>query len=232
MKGRALIGLGLGVAVALLAAMPAAADEALATVKEVVGRVELKAPDGVWTLAAVGTALNKDTLVSTGFNSQVVLALGASSLTIKPLTRLSLEEIARREGDETVSLYLLAGRVRAEVHPPAGGRTEFRVKSTTATASVRGTAFDFDAVNLDVSDGVVSFSGTSGGPGVEVSRGETSYIDENGSASPPQLAEAAAASPPPIPAGVDPAFFDAAKPGSEVKNPLAEAGTVDVIVGW
>ena len=223
---------GIAAVVALFATLSAGADDALATVKEVKGRVEFKASGGAWAPAAAGTALNKDTLVSTGFNSQAVVSLGGSTLTIKPLTRLTLEDIALREGNETVSLFLLAGRVRAEVRPPVGGKTDFKVKSPTATASVRGTVFDFDSVNLEVSEGLVSFAGASGGPVVQVARGETSYVDDNGSTTVSQPADAVAAVPPPVPAGVDSALFDDTQPGSEAKNPLIAIGAVDVKVGW
>lgn len=217
---------------ALFFTVSAWAEDSLAVVKDVKGRVELKVPGGVWTPAAAGTALGKDTVVSTGFNSQAVVALGESVLTIKPLTRLTLEDIARQEGSETVRLYLLAGRVRAEVRPPIGGETDFKVKSPSATASVRGTAFDFDSVNLDVSDGVVSLAGSSGGPAVQVAEGETSYIDEDGAATVAVLSDAASATPPSVPVGIDQTFFEASKPGTTVKSPVAAPGTIDVAAGW
>jgi ferric-dicitrate binding protein FerR (iron transport regulator) len=40
-----------------------------------------------------------------------------------------------------------------------GGTTEFTVRSPTATASVRGTAFEFDGIRLKVDEGRVHVSG-------------------------------------------------------------------------
>jgi hypothetical protein len=217
---------------ALFVSVSAWADESLAVMKEVKGRVELKAPDGDWSPAVVGATLAKDTMISTGFNSQATVALGGSILTVKPITRLTLEDIVSQEGNESVSLYLLAGRVKAEVRPPVGGKTEFKVKSPTATASVRGTEFDFDAVNLDVADGVVSFSGVSGGPAVQVAQGETSYVNEDGAATVAISAAAAAATPPPAPAGIDTTFFEAAQPGATVQVPVLLPTIVEITLGW
>lgn len=215
----------------LFMSVSAWAEDSLAVMKDVKGRVELKAPDGDWGPAVAGAALAKDTMISTGFNSQATVALGGSVLTIKPITRLTLEDIVRQEGNESVSLYLLAGRVKAEVHPPVGGKTDFKVKSPTATASVRGTEFEFDAVNLDVADGVVSFSGASGGPAVQVARGETSYVNENGAATVAVTAEALAATPPPAPVSTDTTFFQAAQPGATVQTSVA-ATILDVAIVW
>ena len=39
-------------------------------------------------------------------------------------------------------MFLMAGRVKAEVTPKEGEKAEFKVKSPTATASVRGTGFE------------------------------------------------------------------------------------------
>jgi hypothetical protein len=82
----------------------------------------------------------------------------------------TLEEIQEAEGNETVSLRLTTGRVRADVTPPAGGKTDFRVRSPSATASVRGTSFEFDGRRLAVAQGRVRFSGGDGTP-VTVSAG-------------------------------------------------------------
>jgi hypothetical protein len=109
-------------------------------------------------------------MISTGFKSSVLLVLGNSLLTVHPLTRLTLEEIQNIQGDEVVRLALRAGRVRADVKPPENGKADFTVRTLTATASVRGTSFDFDGVNLSVDEGRVHVSGGNGtavyvGPG-------------------------------------------------------------------
>jgi hypothetical protein len=136
-------------------------------------------------------------LVSTGFRSTAILALGNSTIVIQPLTRLSLEEIIERQGNEQVNVYLRTGRVRAEVRPPAGGKVDFTVRAPTVTASVRGTVFDFDTVNLNVAEGRVEFSGATGSLAL-VREGETSSVDESRSTvSAPVEEKAAALSPGP-----------------------------------
>ena len=166
----------IGLAASAWAQVPAA------TLRDFTGKVELKAPGGDWKVAVKGAKLDKNTAVSTGFKSTAVLVLGESVLTVKPLTRLTLEEIVRQSGSDEVSLYLLAGRVRAEVKAPIGKTVKFSVKSPTATASVRGTGFDFDSVNVEVFEGLVEFLGSGGGPAVPVPAGLSSFVNADGGA--------------------------------------------------
>jgi ferric-dicitrate binding protein FerR (iron transport regulator) len=86
------------------------------------------------------------------------------------LTRLSLDEIFTAQNGEQVTLNLRAGRIRANVRPPTGGNTNFTVRSPTATASVRGTVFDFDGIRLQVEEGRVYLTGTNAS-GVYISTG-------------------------------------------------------------
>lgn len=221
----------LAISILLAAAVLAAAQAAapLAVIRQVAGTVEIKAPGKDWVPARAGAALTKDTLISTAFKSVAVISVGTSTLTVKPLTRLSLEEIARLEGSETVRLALLSGRVRAEVKPPAGGKTDFTVKSPTATASVRGTGFDQDPVNLEVDDGNVEFTGPDGQP-VQVGAGQSSTVDEDGGSVPPEDMPDQDLSPPP-PAGLDGSILSFVQ--GLVDNSGASWGTVDLrFIDW
>jgi hypothetical protein len=149
-----------------------------AFIRELTGEVTLKiTSESAWRPAAVGDALAKNTLISTGFKSTALIALGNSTLTIRPLTRLSLEEIIINKGSETVSLNLQTGRVRADVTPPSGGKTDFTVRGPSVTASVRGTSFDMDTMNIHVDKGRVQYS-LANGRKVFVTRRENSYVDE------------------------------------------------------
>ncbi|MDR1287829.1 MAG: FecR family protein [Treponema sp.] len=133
-----------------------------AVVRETSGTVEVKAPGAAgWKAAEAGQELERTSLVSTGFRSTALVMIGNSAVTVRPLTRLSLEEIAANQNNERVTLNLRAGRVRADVRPPAGGKTDFSVRSPTATASVRGTVFDFDGTRLAVEEGRVRLWGAS-----------------------------------------------------------------------
>jgi hypothetical protein len=78
---------------------------------------------------------------------------------VRPLTRVTLEQL-QSQGPESAELYLQTGRVRVEVRPPAGGAVNFTVRSPSATASVRGTSFEFDGVNLHVDEGRVYIVGS------------------------------------------------------------------------
>jgi hypothetical protein len=163
---------------------------------ELAGNVEIKAGgSAAWVPAAPGMEIGRDTLVSTGFKSTARISLGNSILTIRPLTRLTLAEIAQRGSDEEVALYLETGRVRAEVSPPSGGKTDFTVRSPSITASVRGTAFEFDTRQIDVENGRVLFADANG-QAVYVDGGERSYVDETQSrVVPPFEAELASLTP-------------------------------------
>jgi hypothetical protein len=145
------------------------------------GTVEIKTGGSAdWVPAQQGDVLEAATIISTGFKSTAILVIGNSILTIRPLTCLSLEEIINLNDTETVNVRLLTGRVRAEITPPSGGKTNFTMKSPITVASVRGTIFDIDTVNLRVSEGIVRFESTGERPGsrpVLVGAGQSSRVD-------------------------------------------------------
>ncbi len=128
-----------------------------AVVKEVHGKVAIKAPLGQWVPAKPGMKLAKDYRVSTGFNSRAVLQLGESLLVVKQLTRMKLSELIKRNGVIHTRLYLRVGKIRATVKTAKGLRQDFRVRSPVSTAAVRGTSFEFDGRRLKVLHGTVSF---------------------------------------------------------------------------
>jgi hypothetical protein len=132
-------------------------------IRECTGTVEVKAPGAsVWRAAHAGEGISRDTVISTGFKSTALIVLGESRLTVRPLTRLSLEEMVNIQGNERVTVALRSGRIRAEVKAPAGGLADFTIRSPTATASVRGTSFEFDGEELRVGEGVVHVTGGDG----------------------------------------------------------------------
>jgi hypothetical protein len=148
-------------AAVLLNAALAVGQEAY--IREWTGTVEVKAPGAPsWTAARTGEGISRDTMVSTGFKSTALIAVGNSTVTVRPLTCLSLGDIQTLRGNETVNLSLRTGRIRADVKSPPGGRTEFTIRSPMATASVRGTSFEFDGVNLRVDEGMVHVTGGDG----------------------------------------------------------------------
>ena len=158
-----------------------AQDARTALIRDLAGTVEVKSPrEDRWTAAYRGQVLAVDMLISTGFKSTALIVLGNSLLTVRPLTRLSLTELSRVNDNEKVELRLQTGRVRAEVRAPAAGQTDFTVRSSAATASVRGTVFEFDTLNLSVIEGAVEFSGAAGAPVVVDAGRGSSVASEDG----------------------------------------------------
>jgi hypothetical protein len=155
-----------------------AQDQGTALILDLSGAVEIKLPGASdWVPAIQGQRLTKETLISTGFKSTAVLALGNSTLTMRPLTRLSIEELSASQGQEQAALYLRTGRVRADVNPPPEGKVDFAVRSPSATASVRGTFFELGIQSLRVTRGAVSYSSGTGKQSVLVRAGNSSHVE-------------------------------------------------------
>lgn len=162
------------------------AAELTATITEIAGKVECKLPQQEWQTAKVGDVLPAGSLISTGFKSTAILKTESATLTVKPVTRLSLEDLVKSEGTTKTQMFLMAGRVKAEVTPKSGEKADFKIKSPTATASVRGTGFEFDGKNLLVDHGAVQFEAESGvGVAQVVAAGELSSVSSTGSVSVP-----------------------------------------------
>lgn len=178
----------LAIAAALLAAVSgfsfAASVPLAATLVEVAGKVEYQLPGKDWKAAKKGDVIPKGTVVSTGFKSSAVIKVGPATITVKPVTRMALEDLVQSDSGTQTQLFLQTGRVKADVTPQSGQTAEFKVKSPTATASVRGTGFEFDGVNLLVDKGVVQLR-TPTGMVRYVGRGEFSYVSSSGTVSPP-----------------------------------------------
>jgi hypothetical protein len=202
-----------------------------ATIREAYGTVELRAPGSdAWVPAKAGDALSPETVISTGFRSMAVIGLGASTLTVRPLTRLSLEELGQSQGLERIRLHLRTGRVKAEVHSPLGGKAEFEVISPMVTASVRGTVFEFDTLNLEVNEGTVQFTGADNSV-VLVDAGGTSQADpQTGRPADPTTAGRADLSPA-LPVGAGDTGAPFVSEGSAAVPP-APPPVLPVKIGW
>jgi hypothetical protein len=157
-----------------------------AVFREVKGKVEYQLEGEDWMPAKVGVAIPKGATVSTGFKSSASIEVMGSVIMIKPLTRMLLEELTRSSSGTKTGLTLLSGKIKTEVKPSsATSATVFDVKSPTATASVRGTGFEFDGENILVNHGEVVFSNR-WGMSRQVQGGEFSSAGKkSGSVSPP-----------------------------------------------
>jgi hypothetical protein len=179
--------------IVLLLVLTASTAAALdATITDVSGKVEIRERDGApWATAETGAVIPVGATISTSFNSSARLQVGESALEVKALTRMTIEELASEAGVDRSDINLPVGRISADVRGSAGNRAEFRVRSPIATASVRGTSFDFDGANLSVAEGVVILANRFN-EAVAVAQGEQSSA--GGDAAPQSAAEAAEAS--------------------------------------
>jgi hypothetical protein len=173
-------------------------------IRDLTGEVELKrSGSSAFVPASAGDTVSSNTIVSTGFRSTAIIAIGSSFITVRPLTRLTLAEIQSMENTEKVNVNLQTGRVRVEVKPPAGTKTNFNAQSPSATASVRGTTFEMDTHNLIGIEGKVMLSGVSGA-GVMVTGGNSSSSNIDGTVSNPVInAEQSVHVQPPVGANIE-----------------------------
>ena len=151
-----------------------------AFIREMTGTVELKAPGASnWVPAKTGDRIQMASFISTGIKSIAVLAVGNSTITVRPFTNLSLESLIEQDNTEKVSLELRTGRIKADVNPPAGKKADFSIRTPMITASVRGTSFDLDPINLRVQEGRVRYESMSKtkGQAVLVNAGQSSWFD-------------------------------------------------------
>jgi hypothetical protein len=124
--------------------------------------VELMKPGAAWAAAVKGMRIDKGMTISTGFNSSATLQLGDSIVLAKALTRLTLDELVRKENTIQTSLNLRVGKVRAEVKSSEGLAQDFKLKSPVSTAAVRGTTIEGDGENTVCINGTVSVSNAVG----------------------------------------------------------------------
>jgi hypothetical protein len=185
-------------------------------ITELRGEVGLK-PAGAagFTLAKAGDKVAANTIVSTGLKSSAVITVGNAVIQVRPITRLSLSEIASQVNTEKINLNLQAGRVRVEVNPPSGTRTDFTLTSPMAVASVRGTSFEMDTRNLRVTKGTVAYRGMNGAA-VPVSAGGSSTVNgASGKAADPLVVQRRELTPPMPIAGPSGSDGTASGPGSQ-----------------
>ena len=151
---------------------------AQALIREVTGTVEIMLPgSNEWESAEQGRTVPAETVISTGFRSIAVVVLGGAVLTVRPVTRISLAELSRMEGVDTIQMNLQSGRVRVDVQAPAGSRTDFTIQTPSAVASVRGTVFEIDTINISVIEGTVEFAGAANVP-VFIDARSSSFADD------------------------------------------------------
>ncbi|MBI4423185.1 MAG: FecR domain-containing protein [Elusimicrobia bacterium] len=165
-----------------------------------------------------------DTVRTAGSASAVVVLGDRSELALGPRAELSLEA----DRPQLVSLFLALGKLVATVTPRRG--RDFRVRTTVAVASVRGTVFAVEAKSAaetvtEVRDGLVAVQGVSEGRllGDEVLLHPGELVGVvNGEVGAPQLIRSSLPRPRAAPAGAERAARpQALPPGPELKAALA-----------
>jgi len=157
-----------------------------AFIEQLTGTVEIKQPkENTFKTANKGDKIFQETVISTGFKSYAIVKTSSTTITVRPLTTLSLTEIQNLSEVENINVDLQTGRVRVDVKPPAGTKANISVSSPSATASVRGTNFEFDTNNLYVNEGSVNFVGNKG-QNILVSAGENSRVEQTGQVTAPR----------------------------------------------
>ncbi|MCR5217931.1 FecR family protein [Treponema sp.] len=118
------------------------------------GKVEFQ-DGGIWVKAQSGDVIEQGTVISTGYKSSAVIKSQNSTFTIGPMTRITLEKLARQGGKENTQLFIDSGSIQSDVK----SGNKFKVRSAVATASVRGTNFTFySSGRLKVTKGLVALS--------------------------------------------------------------------------
>lgn len=142
---------------AILAAMAISAVTAIeATVISAKGKVEVQDGDA-WKALAIGDSLKKGSIIQTGFKSELVLKIKESTVSVAPLSRVTIEQLTDKGTKDDTRVFLDTGSLKANVKKVENRRVGFTVKSPVATASVRGTiigaAIGFQSTIFDAYQG-------------------------------------------------------------------------------
>ena len=176
----------IGLAVAACGAVSAFAFDAKVT--SVTGKVQVQNKgSSEWIDLSKGDLVEEGAIISTGFNSNATLNLGESVCTIAPLTRMSVEQLTRKDVEGTdknvtkTTVYIDTGKASFKVNSTSKNLNDFKVHTPASTASVRGTAFDsYAGGETVVTEGLVGMSG--GETRENVEGGSDQYFISDGKA--------------------------------------------------
>ncbi len=157
-----------------------------AKITEVKGKVEIK-QGGAWLTARKGASIKKGALISTGFKSEMTVKIDGSVIVVKALTRLKIEDIAKKNEAVSSEVFVNVGSIKANVKPASTKKVEFKVKTPVATASVRGTSGIISADGQLIGlTGVWDYSNNIG-QHADVSVGNVVSVDSHGIIVSPQI---------------------------------------------
>lgn len=160
-----------------------------ATVVSAKGKAEVQNGTN-WIALKEGDSLSQGSVIQTGFKSEVVLKIKESTVTVAPLSRITLQALLEKEGvnggsgkDET-TIFLDTGSLKSNVQKSEDRRVGFTVRSPVATASVRGTEFDmkktYRAVKLVATRGKVAFWKNTAKTEADLDSSEGALAEESG----------------------------------------------------
>lgn len=96
-----------------------------------------------WVALAAGDVLKAGAVIQTGFKSQLVLNIKSanedSTLTVAPLSRMTIEQLSEKGNQDTTSVFLDSGSLKSSIKKTEDRRANYQVRTSVATASVRGT---------------------------------------------------------------------------------------------
>lgn len=117
------------------------AEPMQATVVSAKGKSEVQR-EGQWVTLSEGSRLNKGDVIQTGFKSELILKIKNSTVTVSPLSRVTIEQLAEKKDSDETKLFLDTGSLKSNVKKTEDRRVGFTVRSPVATASVRGTVME------------------------------------------------------------------------------------------
>ncbi len=124
-----------------LISFSAFAEPMQATVVSAKGKSEVQRA-GQWVTLSEGSKLNKGDVIQTGFKSELILKIKNSTVTVSPLSRVTIEQLAEKKDNDETKLFLDTGSLKSNVKKTEDRRVGFTVRSPVATASVRGTVME------------------------------------------------------------------------------------------
>ena len=115
----------------------ASASNIQATVLSTKGKTEVMKGTS-WTPLKIGSIIEKGDVIQTGFKSELILKIKNTTVTVSPLSRITIEQLASKGNKDETRLFLDTGSLKSDVKKTEDRRV---VRSPVATASVRGTIF-------------------------------------------------------------------------------------------
>lgn len=170
------------------------AQDSVLKIAAVEGKVLVKAASAVeWSDAKAGQPLNQKDSVKTEDGKALLEFTDKSSVTLKPNTEITVDELVWDNTARKVNINLTAGQLKTilnKVDTPS----EFKVKTPTAICGAVGTIFYVivlpDGTGVYVEEGLIDFLNTLSGQSYTVYQGQRSDAGADGTITEPQTLSA------------------------------------------